>query len=129
MSAPYFASNFEIARAQREEAERRRQGAAMAAPSADPAPAESALAQVVAELAALLPGLRQAIERQADAKPPVERMALRLDEVADAIGLSRRVIERARSAGRFPKPDLAIGKMPLWRPETVRGWLDGGGAQ
>jgi predicted DNA-binding transcriptional regulator AlpA len=57
----------------------------------------------------------------------VERLALRLDEVARALGVSRRAIERERSSGRFPKPDLTIGRMPLWRPETLARWVEGGG--
>jgi hypothetical protein len=24
-------------------------------------------------------------------------------------------------------PDLHVGKMPLWKPETIRRWIDGGG--
>jgi predicted DNA-binding transcriptional regulator AlpA len=55
---------------------------------------------------------------------PIGHLALRLDEVARSLGVSRRAIERERAAGRFPKPDLTIGRMPLWRPETVRAWLD-----
>ena len=58
---------------------------------------------------------------------PATRLALRLDEVARALGVSRRAIERERSAGRFPKPDLTIGRMPLWRPETIARWIEGGG--
>ena len=78
------------------------------------------LTNVLRELAAILPGLKVAIER----KPPVERLALRIDEVADSLGMSRRAIERERSAGRFPAADLHIGKAPLWRVETIRDWLD-----
>jgi predicted DNA-binding transcriptional regulator AlpA len=59
--------------------------------------------------------------------PAVERLALRIDEVAAALGVSRRAIERERAAGRFPRPDLTIGRMPLWRPETMREFLEGGG--
>ena len=59
--------------------------------------------------------------------PPATRLALRLDEVARALGVSRRAIERERSAGRFPRPDVVIGRMPLWRPETIRQWIEGGG--
>lgn len=58
---------------------------------------------------------------------PAERLAFRLDELAQALGISRRSIERERAAGRFPKPDLHIGRMPLWRPETIRRWVEGGG--
>ena len=66
-----------------------------------------------------------------EAPPPdaatIRRMTLRLDEVSRALGVSRRAIERERSAGRFPKPDLVIGRMPLWKPETIRAWVEGGG--
>ncbi len=65
--------------------------------------------------------------RTSPATPAVERFTLRLDEVADALGISRRTIERERSAGRFPKPDCKIGKRPLWRPETIRAWVAKGG--
>jgi predicted DNA-binding transcriptional regulator AlpA len=58
---------------------------------------------------------------------PVERLALRLSEVAQALGISRRSLERERSAGRFPPPDLHIGKAPLWRPETLKSWVERGG--
>jgi predicted DNA-binding transcriptional regulator AlpA len=80
------------------------------------------LAAVLRELAGILPGLRLALEHQARA--PVPRLAYRLDELADSLGMSRRAIERERSAGRFPAPDLRFGKAPLWRPETIRDWLD-----
>lgn len=55
------------------------------------------------------------------------RLTLRLDDLAAALGVSRRAIERERSAGRFPTPDIVIGRMPLWRPETIRRWVEGGG--
>ena len=56
-----------------------------------------------------------------------ERLIYRLDELADALSVSRRTIERERSAGRFPRPDLTIGRMPLWRVETIRQWVERGG--
>jgi predicted DNA-binding transcriptional regulator AlpA len=56
-----------------------------------------------------------------------ERLALRLGELAKSLGVSRRTLERERSAGRFPPPDLMIGKAPLWKPETMRRWMDAGG--
>ena len=59
--------------------------------------------------------------------PAVERLTLRLADVCQALGVSRRTIERERSAGRFPPPDIHIGKAPLWRPETIRRWVEGGG--
>ena len=65
---------------------------------------------------------------QTEPTPPVERLALRIEDVAAALGMSRRTIERERSAGRFPPPDRKIGKAPVWSPETIRRWMAGGGA-
>jgi predicted DNA-binding transcriptional regulator AlpA len=59
--------------------------------------------------------------------PFAGRLTLRLEDLVGAFGVSRRTIERERSAGRFPAPDLHIGKAPLWKPETIRRWIDGGG--
>jgi predicted DNA-binding transcriptional regulator AlpA len=53
-----------------------------------------------------------------------DRLALRLGELAKALGISRRTLERERSAGRFPMPDFKIGKAPLWRPGTVQAWIE-----
>jgi predicted DNA-binding transcriptional regulator AlpA len=84
------------------------------------------LAEVLAKLVSLLPGLAGAIDRQTKEQPLVARITLRLDEVAEAVGVSRRVLERERAAGRMPKPDIRIGKMPLWRPETIQAWVNSG---
>jgi predicted DNA-binding transcriptional regulator AlpA len=81
--------------------------------------------EVVNELRVVLPRVQSALDRQH--RPSVERLALRFDEVAAAVGLSRRLLERERAAGRFPAPDLKIGRCPLWRPETIRRWLENGG--
>jgi predicted DNA-binding transcriptional regulator AlpA len=59
----------------------------------------------------------------------LRRLALRLNDVAAALGVSRRAIERERSAGRFPKPDVTIGRMPLWTPETLARWVENGGGR
>jgi hypothetical protein len=82
--------------------------------------------------AADLERLRQAdsIDRQPEgASPAVERLAYRLDEVAKALGVSRRLIERERSAGRFPRPDLTIGRAPLWTRNSLVLWIAGGGGK
>jgi hypothetical protein len=52
---------------------------------------------------------------------------LSLDDLARILRVSRRTLERDRSAGKMPKPDLHVGKMPRWRPETLRRWIDQGG--
>ena len=66
-------------------------------------------------------------EEPAQSGETIERLAFRLDGIARGLGISRRTLERERSAGRFPPPDVTIGKMPLWKPETIRRWIDGGG--
>jgi hypothetical protein len=43
------------------------------------------------------------------------------------LSISRRVLERERSAGRFPAPDLIFGRMHLWRPERIQAGIDNGG--
>ena len=59
----------------------------------------------------------------------VPRLTYRLNDLATALGVSRRTIERERSAGRFPPPDLKIGKSPLWMRETIVRWIAEGGAK
>jgi predicted DNA-binding transcriptional regulator AlpA len=56
--------------------------------------------------------------------PKIERLAYRLAELAEALGVSRRTLERERSAGRFPPPDLMMGKAPLWSPATIQAWIE-----
>jgi hypothetical protein len=54
---------------------------------------------------------------------------LTLDGLARVLSCDRRTIERMRAAGKLPRADLIIGRRsPRWRPETVRGWLERGGA-
>ena len=61
------------------------------------------------------------------ALPPVEKLLWGIMEVAAALGIARRTLERMISAGQFPKADLHIGRMPKWRRETVAGWIERGG--
>lgn len=60
--------------------------------------------------------------------PLNDRLTWRLADIVQVTGIGRRTLERVRSAGRFPPPDLHIGKAPLWKPETIRAWVDGGGS-
>ncbi len=59
--------------------------------------------------------------------PRMGRLTYRLDEVAADLGVSRRLIERERAAGRFPQSDIRIGKVPLWTRETLVRWIAEGG--
>lgn len=52
---------------------------------------------------------------------------LSIDDLAAILSCSRRLVERMRSAGKVPQPDIKIGKMPRWKPETIRRWLEEGG--
>jgi len=40
------------------------------------------------------------------------------------LGCSIETVGRMRVAGKLPRPDLVIGRMPRWRPATVRRWID-----
>jgi hypothetical protein len=71
------------------------------------------------DLFAILNRLADALDRQA--APP--RLTLRLGEIAVALGVSRRLLEQERAAGRLPKADLHIGRISLWKTETIRDWL------
>ena len=57
-----------------------------------------------------------------------EKLVYGMTEVARVLSVCRRTIERERSAGRFPKPDLHIGKRPLWTRETIRSFIQMGGS-
>ncbi len=85
------------------------------------------LPEALAALAVILPKLDATLGRLSKNASRVEPMAYRIDEFADAIRVSRRVFERERSAGRIPPPDRKLGKMPLWRRETIDKWLAEGG--
>jgi hypothetical protein len=97
-------------------------------PEAALPPGVRSLAEILEELAALLPGLRQALEsHQADNRPRIEPLALRPQDLAAAIGVDERTIQRWRSSGRFPPPDIKHSRTLLWRVETIRQWLERGG--
>ncbi len=88
---------------------------------------DAALARTLSELAAELARLRAALDRQADNRPRVEPLAYRPEDLEQALGIDNRTLQRWRSAGKFPKPDIRHGHTLLWRVETVRAWLEKGG--
>jgi hypothetical protein len=85
------------------------------------------LNRAVAEQNALLDSLREALERHAAIDPRMRRRTYGIGELAHALGVSRRSIEREKSAGHLPEPDLVIGKRPLWRVESIDAWIGKGG--
>jgi len=72
--------------------------------------------------------LVQALERQADGRPWVMRMAYQKKEVAAALSLSEKTIERLISRGQFPKPAARANSVQLWLHEDLVEWLNRGGA-
>jgi predicted DNA-binding transcriptional regulator AlpA len=78
---------------------------------------EAATRPVGVHRSADAPGLHAA----ADVEP-----LLRMADLARVLNCSRRAVERMRSAGRLPKPDLHVcNRSPRWKPETIRAWIDG----
>jgi predicted DNA-binding transcriptional regulator AlpA len=89
----------------------------------------------LATLATVVPKLIAALEREQKVEPPKpeltespleSRLTLRMSDLAKLLGVSRRNIERERAAGRIPPPDVKIGRVPLWKIDTITAWLDSG---
>jgi hypothetical protein len=66
----------------------------------------------------------QSAHVQGPPTPSVETL-LSQNDLARVLNAGRRTVERLRAAGKMPRPDLFVGKMPRWRPETIRAWIDG----
>ena len=64
----------------------------------------------------------KAMDSNSSESRPLERIAYRIADIAKVCGVSRRLIEAERSAGRLPRPDLKIGRVPIWRVETIKAW-------
>ena len=52
---------------------------------------------------------------------------LGIDDLAAILSCSRRHVERMRSGGKVPKPDIKIGRMSRWKAATIRAWIERGG--
>ncbi len=62
------------------------------------------------------------------APPPGLEPMLRVDQLAEVLNCSRREVERMRSRGRLPRPDVLVGcRSPRWSPATIRRWVESGG--
>lgn len=59
--------------------------------------------------------------------PSAVEPLLSLEDPTRVLSCSRRLVERLKAAGELPRPDLRIGRMPRWRPETIRRWIGEGG--
>jgi hypothetical protein len=88
--------------------------------SGDQAPQRKSLVEVIAELNALLSGLRDALRHQA--APPTPRMAYREREIPPLLGISLRLWQRAIHLGEAPQADIRIGRVKLWSHERLAAW-------
>jgi predicted DNA-binding transcriptional regulator AlpA len=52
---------------------------------------------------------------------------LSITDLVQILNVSRRAVERMRSAGKLPPPDLHVGRMPRWKAATIRAWIGKGG--
>jgi len=71
-------------------------------------------------------GRRQVMRKATHPKTdvtPIESL-VSIDGLASVLNASRRTTERLRAAGKLPKPDLHVGKLPRWKPETIRRWIE-----
>jgi hypothetical protein len=48
-----------------------------------------------------------------------------IDDLVQLLNCSRRVVERMKSAGKLPRVDLLVGRMPRWKTSTIRRWIEG----
>jgi predicted DNA-binding transcriptional regulator AlpA len=58
---------------------------------------------------------------------PIEPLLWGKREAWTALNISDRTLDRLIGSGRFPRPDVRIGRMPRWKPATIRAWIEGGG--
>jgi hypothetical protein len=70
------------------------------------------------------PGIKPGLTVAAAIEP-----LLSIDDLATILNCSRRLVERMRSAGKVPKPDMHVGRCPRWMPATIRRWIAGGGGR
>ena len=89
----------------------------------------TSLILVLERLSDLLEKMTQATRKAGPTSSiPIDcRLTLGLREIALLTGLSRRLIEREMAAGRFPGPDVRVGRRTLWKPATVTNWVESGG--
>lgn len=70
--------------------------------------------------------LAQLRPQECPTMPALEPM-IGINEIARLLACSRRLVERMRSAGKLPKPDLHVGRMPRWNRKTIAAWIARGG--
>lgn len=59
--------------------------------------------------------------------PPTANLPqmITVDDLADALGMSKRTVWRLLSCGRIPEP-IRVGGSTRWRLDEIRRWIDSG---
>lgn len=50
---------------------------------------------------------------------------MNMNHIAEAMNIHAPSVSLYTANGNFPKPDLKVGRTPLWKEETVMEYLDG----
>jgi len=75
------------------------------------------------------PPQRAGADKPSDgAERPRPAPMLSIGDVARALNCPRRLVERERREGRFPRPDSRPGKAPRWRRDALVRWIAEWGA-
>jgi hypothetical protein len=61
------------------------------------------------------------------ALPPSADRLWSIDDIGVYLDVSRRAVERLKSAGRLPRPTVVIGRMPRWEAQSIWDWARRGG--
>jgi predicted DNA-binding transcriptional regulator AlpA len=74
------------------------------------------------------PGQVEGLTQAPQPAPTVELLLWSWPQIEERFRgvMSRRTIERLLETGQFPKPIRFAGKRPLWCPEDIRRWANGG---
>lgn len=68
-------------------------------------------------------------ESQSRAGLPVDEPLVSIAGIVEWTGLGRSTIERLKSSGRLPRPDLTVCRSPRWKAQTIRRWIEEGGSR
>jgi predicted DNA-binding transcriptional regulator AlpA len=73
--------------------------------------------------------LSDAIVTMPSGRKNVKPETYRRKAIASVLSICVRTLDRMISSGNFPKPDIKIGKHPIWKRATVERWMDSGGVK
>jgi predicted DNA-binding transcriptional regulator AlpA len=62
-------------------------------------------------------------DQQPAATPLGQDRLLRPAQIAPILGISLSTFERMLASGKFPPPEIRIGRATSWRASTVQNWI------